>query len=64
MVFAKALLGAMPAALLCWANSAAADNAAAQSAGELDAIVVTAKKRPDPVAGGRRPPIPDSIAAS
>jgi hyperosmotically inducible periplasmic protein len=50
MIFVKALLGAIPAALLCWPNPAAADNAAAQAAGELDAIVVTAKKRPDPVA--------------
>jgi osmotically-inducible protein OsmY len=50
MVLVKALLGAMPAALLCWPNPVWADNAAARAAGSLDEIVVTAKKRPDPVA--------------
>ncbi|MGO9996070.1 MAG: BON domain-containing protein [Steroidobacteraceae bacterium] len=41
--------GAMLAAWLCWAVAASADNAPVPSARTLDAIVVTAKRRPDPV---------------
>jgi hypothetical protein len=42
--------GAILAGWLCWATAASADNAPpAPSARTLDAIVVTAKKRPEPV---------------
>ena len=41
---------AILAGLLCWASSVSADNADAPAVGRLDPIVVTAKKRPEPVA--------------
>jgi osmotically-inducible protein OsmY len=48
--FIGAFLGPILAGLVCWVTSVRADNAAAPSVRSLDPIVVTAKKRPDPVA--------------
>jgi BON domain len=41
---------AVLASMLCWASSVSADNAGAPAVGHLDPIVVTAKRRPEPVA--------------
>jgi len=46
----KALLGAMLGGLTCFATSAGAQNVPAPAAGRLEPIVVTAKRRSDPVA--------------
>lgn len=45
-----AFSGTILAGWLCWATAAGADNAIAPPTKILDPIVVTAKKRPDPVA--------------
>lgn len=47
------MTGPIFAGLVCWATSVSADNEAAPAARLLDPIVVTAKKRPDPVADER-----------
>lgn len=41
---------AILAGMLCWASPVSADNAGAPAVGSLDPIVVTAKRRPLPVA--------------
>jgi hypothetical protein len=46
----KTLLGAMFGGLVCFATSVGAQNVPAPAAGRLEPIVVTAKRRSDPVA--------------
>ena len=46
----KALLGAMLGGLVCFATSSGAQNGPAPAAARLEPIVVTAKRRSDPVA--------------
>lgn len=45
----RTTLAAMLAGLACWASAASAGNPAAPAMGQLDQIVVTARKRPTPV---------------
>jgi hypothetical protein len=47
--FVRAMLAAILGGLACWATAASAGNPAAPAMGQLDQIVVTAKKRPTPV---------------
>jgi hypothetical protein len=47
---AGALRGALLGGLACWATPLCADEAHAPAVGRLEAVVVTAKKRADPVA--------------
>lgn len=50
LLVVNALSGAMFAGWLCWSIAASADNTPGPSTKTLDAIIVTAKKRPEPVA--------------
>jgi hypothetical protein len=47
---ARGLLGSILVGLLCWATSAGAQHVPVPDAGRLEPIVVTAKRRSDPVA--------------
>ncbi|MGA2838874.1 MAG: BON domain-containing protein [Steroidobacteraceae bacterium] len=50
ILFVRAFRGTLLAGLACWATSVSAGNLAAPGVHRLETIVVTAKRRPDPVA--------------